>query len=173
MQRRTFVLTPLTLLSLAAGSTLVRGAQAAEPTNRKVSVAFSKMAPKGRPMWRDLDRMEPGDVSIDIDLWLRMDVASPPAGGVLIKPHIRIIEDSLSGRRPILNSINIEGRSAPNTADVHVVGHAEGLSHDDVFRPLGIEIGIFEASILTPDPQPGTTVSTIPDKESVIVVTCK
>lgn len=173
MQRRTFMLAPFALASSGVGCSLAHAAPANAPNTSKVAVAFSKLAVNGRPLWRDLDRMDPGSVSIEVDLWLRMDIDPPPAGGVLIKPKIRVIEDSISGRRPLLNSIELGGKSAPKSNEVHIVGKAEGLSHDDVFRPLGIEIGIFQAFVFNPGQQPGTTVSTIAGKDSIIVVTSK
>ena len=171
MQRRLFLLTPLALA--AAFSTGLPAARAAAATSTRVPISFSKMGVRGRPLWLDVERMDPGNISIQVDLWLRMDVDPPPAGGILIKPKIRIIEDSRTGRRPLLNSIDLAGKSAPNSNEVHLVGTSDGLSHDDVFRLLGLEFSIYQASIYNPAQKAGTTVSTVPGKDSFIVVTSK
>ena len=174
MHRRKFILTPLALASFGAGGSLIRQAAAAEaPKSARIPVSFSKMRVGARPLWLDVDRMDPGDVSIQVDLWLRMDIDPPPAGGILVKPKIRLIEDSMSGRRPILNSIELGGKSAPKSNEIHIVGKSDGLSHDDVFRPLGMEVSIFQAYYFNPGQQAGTTVSTIPGKDSFIIVTSK
>jgi hypothetical protein len=172
MRRRKFILTPLALASIWAGESLIRQAAAADaPKTTRIPVSFSKMSVSARPLWLDVERMDPGDVSIQVDLWLRMDIDPPPAGGILVKPKIRIIEDSMSGRRPILNSIELGGKSAPKSNQIHIVGKSDGLSHDDVFRPLGMEVGIFQAYHYNPGQQSGATVSTIPGKDSFIIVT--
>jgi hypothetical protein len=171
IQRRLFLLTPLALA--AAFSTGIPAARAAAPTSTRIAISFSKMPLRGRPLWLDVDRMDPGDISIQLDLWLRMDVAQPPAGGILIKPKIRIIEDSRTGRRPLLNSFDIGAKSEPNSNEVHVTGSADGFTHDDVFRPLGLEFSIYQAFIYSPAQKAGTTVSTVPGKDSFIVVTSK
>ena len=172
MHRRKFFLTPLALASIRVGGSLIPQAAAAEaPKTMRIPVSFSKMKAGGRPLWLDVERMDPGDVSIQVDLWLRMDIDPPPAGGILVKPKIRIIEDSMGGRRPILNSIELGGKSAPKSNEIHIVGKSDGLSHDDVFRPLGMEVSIFQAYYFNPGQQTGATVSTIPGKDSFIIVT--
>jgi hypothetical protein len=174
MQRRKFLLTPLAVASLWAGeSTSAQAAAAGAPNSVRIPVSFSKMSVRARPLWLVVDRLDPGSVSIKVDLWLRMDIDPPPAGGILVKPKIRIIEDSRSGRRPILNSIELGGKSAPGSNEIHIVGKSDGLSHDDVFRPLGMEISIFQAYYFNPGQQTGATVSTIPGKDSFIIVTSK
>ena len=174
MHRRNFLFTPLAFASLWGGGSLIRPAAAAEaPKTTRIPISFSKMRVGARPLWLDVDRMDPGDVSIQVDLWLHMDIDPPPAGGILVKPKIRIIEDSPSGRRPILNSIELGGKSAPKSNDIHIVGKSDGLSHDDVFRPLGMEVSIFRAFYFNPGQQPGATVSTIAGKDSFIIVTSK
>ncbi len=174
MQRRKFFTLPLALAAFGTGgSTAVRAASAGAPTTAKVPLSFPKMGVGGRPLWLDVDRMDPGDVSIQVDLWLQMDVNPPPAGGILIKPKIRVIEDSRSGRRPILNSINLGGKSGPKSNQIHIVGTADGLSHDDVFRPLGLEFSIYQAFYYNPGQQAATAISTVPGKDSFIVVTSK
>ena len=172
MDRRKFVLTPIALASLCgAVPAFTRAASAGAPKSVRVPVYFSKIGANGRPLWRDVDRMEPGDISIQLDLWLRVDIDPAPPGGVLVRPSVRIIEDSVSGRRPILNSFKIEGKSGPKTNIVNVVGKTDGLSHDDVFRPLGLEIGIHQVYFYNPAEQSGATVSTVPGKDSFIIVT--
>jgi hypothetical protein len=172
MHRRKFFLAPLVLAPIwNIGSLIPQAAAAEAPKTVRIPVSFSKMRVSGRPLWLDVDRMDPGDVSIQVDLWLRMDIDPPPAGGILVKPKIRIIEDSMSGRRPILNSIELGGKSAPKSNEIHVVGKSDGLSHDDVFRPLGMEVSIFQAFYFNPGQQPGATVSTIAGKDSFIIVT--
>ena len=172
MHRRKFFVTPLALTSLCgAVPAVTRAASASAPKSVRVPFSFSKIGANGRPLWRDVDRMEPGDVSIQLDLWLRVDVDPAPPGGVLVRPSVRIIEDSLSGRRPILNSFKLEGKSAPKSNVVHVVGKTDGLAHVDVFRPLGLEIGIHQVYFYNPAEQSGATVSTVPGKDSFIIVT--
>ena len=172
MDRRTFVLTPIAFASLyGAVPAFTHAASTGAPNSVRVPISFSKISAGRRPLWRDVDRMEPGDVSIQLDLWLRVDVDPAPPGGVLVRPSVRIIEDSLSGRRPILNSFKIEGKSAPKSNVVHVVGKTDGLAHVDVFRPLGLEIGIHQVYLYNPAEQSGATVSTVPDKDSFIIVT--
>jgi hypothetical protein len=172
MHRRKFILTPLALASIWGGGSLIRQAAAADaPKSTRIPVLFSKMSVGAGPLWIDVERMDPGDMSIQVDLWLRMDIDPPPAGGILVKPKIRIIEDSMSGRRPILNSIELGGKSAPRSNQIHIVGKSDGLSHDDVFRPLGMEVSIFQAYYYNPGQQGGATVSTIPGKDSFIIVT--
>ncbi len=172
MNRRRFLVAPVALASIwACGSLIPQAAAADAPKTTRIPVSFSKMKAGGRPLWLNVERMDPGDVSIQVDLWLRMDIDPPPAGGILVKPKIRIIEDSLSGRRPILNSIELGGKSAPKSNEIHVVGKSDGLSHGDVFRPLGMEVSIFQAYYYNPGQQTGATVSTIPGKDSFIIVT--
>ncbi len=161
MHRRNFILTPLALASICGGGSSISQAVAAEaPKTTRIPISFLKMRVGARPLWLDVERMDPGDVSIP-----------PPAGGILVKPKIRIIEDSMGGRRPILNSIELGGKSAPKSNQIHIVGKSDGLSHDDVFRPLGMEVSIFQAYYFNPGQQSGATVSTIPGKDSFIIVT--
>jgi hypothetical protein len=173
MHRRNFILTPIALASLwgSAQSTAQTTKKNVVPNSARIPIAFSKRAAGARPLWRDVDRLVAGEMSIQVDLWLRMDVTPPPPGGILIVPSIRIIEDSLSGRRPILNSDEIEGKSGPNSNEVHIVGTATGVSHSDVFRPLGLEFRIHRAVYFNPAEQSGATVSTVPGKDSFIIVT--
>ena len=172
MHRRNFFVTPLALASLYGGvPAFTHAAAAGAPNSVRVPVSFSKISAGGRPLWRDVDRMEPGEISIQLDLWLRVEVDPAPPGGVLVRPSVRIIEDSRSGRRPILNSFKIEGKSGPKSNVVHVVGKSDGLAHVDVFRPLGLEIGIHQVYFYNPAEQSGATVSTVPDKDSFIIVT--
>lgn len=172
MLRRKFLTTPLAIVSLLGCGSVVHRATAADaPNSTRIAVSFSKMRTGGRPLWLDVNRMESGDVSIQVDLWLRMDVDPPPAGGILVKPKIRIIEDSLTGRRPILNSIELGGKSAPKSNEIHIVGKSDGLTHSDVFRPLGMEISIYQALYFNPGQQSGATVSTIAAKDSFVIVT--
>jgi len=174
MYRRRFFLAPLALASIWNGGSLISRAAAAEAAKTvRIPVSFSKMSMGGRPLWLDVDRMDPGDVSIQVDLWLRMDIDPPPAGGILVKPRIRLIEDSPRGRRPILNSIELGGKSAPKSNQIHIVGKSDGLTHEDVFRPLGMEVSIFRGYYYNPGQQAGATVSTVPDKDSFIIVTSK
>jgi hypothetical protein len=172
MQRRNFLAAPLAIATLwGCGALIPRAIAADAPKSARIAVSFSKMRTGGRPLWLDVDRMDPGDVSIQVDLWLRMDMDPPPAGGILVKPKIRIIEDSASGRRPILNSIELGGKSSPKSKEIHIVGTSDGLTHGDVFRPLGMEISIYQAFYFNPGQQAGATVSTIAGKDSFIIVT--
>lgn len=174
MRRRTFLTIPVALSAFGIGGAApARAASAGAPTTRRIPISFPKMGVAGRPLWLDVDRMDPGDVSIQVDLWLQMDVNPAPAGGILIKPKIRVIEDSRSGRRPILNSVSLGGKSGPKTNQIHIVGSADGLSHDDVFRPLGIEFSIQQAFYYNPGQQAATAISTVSGKDSFIVVTSK
>lgn len=174
MRRRTFLTVPIAFAAFGAcGLQVAHAASAGAPTSTRIPISFSKMRVGARPVWLDIDRMDPGDVSIEVDLWLRVDADPPPVGGVLIKPRIRVIEDSRSGRRPILNSIDLGGKSAPKTSEIHITGKSDGLSHDDVFRPLGLEFSIYQAYVYTPAQQAGTTVSTVAGKDSFIIVTSK
>jgi hypothetical protein len=174
MPRRTFLLTPFALAAaFSARSPAAHAAPAGAPTSTRVAISFPGMGVRGRPLWLDLERMDPGDISIQVNLWLRMDVDPPPAGGILVKPRIRIIQDSRTGRRPLLNSTGIAGKSAPNSNEVHIVGSADGVSHDNVFSLLGLEFSIYQAFMYSPGQKAGAAVSTIPGKDSFIVVTSK
>jgi hypothetical protein len=169
MHRRKFFLMPVALGSLL---TSVRTpAQDAARRSARIPVTFSKRAVGARPLYLNIDRLAPGNIAVQVDLWLRLDIDPPPAGGVAIRPSIRIFEDSLSGRRPILNSDDIEGKSAPNSNEVHITGTATGVNHNDVFRPLMLEFGIKLATYFNPAAQSGATVSTVQGKDSVLVVT--
>ncbi len=112
MHRREFFVTPIALPSL--WQCAQSGAQAAASDARKstrIPMTFSKLGAGARPLFRNIDRLAPGDVSVQLDLWLRLDIDPPPAGGIVIRPNLRIFEDSLSGRRPLLNSDDLEGKS--------------------------------------------------------------
>ena len=102
---------------------------------------------------------------------MRVDVDQPPAGGVLVRPFFRIIEDSRSGRRTILSEAKLQANSAPHSNEVHVTGTSSGVDHSDIFRPLGLEVGIVQVSF-DPGGASKATVSTVPGKDSYVIVTC-
>jgi len=145
-----FFLPPLALASIWASGSLISQAAAAEaPKSVRIPVSFSKMKAGGRPLWLDVERMDPGDVSSRWTCGCVWTSIRRPRAAILVKPKIRIIEDSMSGRRPILNSIELGGKSAPKSNEIHIVGKSDGLSHDDVFRPLGNGISIYSGVLFT------------------------
>jgi hypothetical protein len=169
MHRRQFFLMPIALGSLL--TSVQSPAQDAARKSARIPVTFSKRAAGARPLYLNIDRLAPGDIAVQLDLWLRLDIDPPPVGGIVIRPSIRIFEDSLSGRRPLLNSDDIEGKSGPNSNEVHVTGTASGVNHNDVFRPLTMEFGIKLANYFNPAMQSGATVSTVQGKDSFLIVT--
>ena len=172
MHRRMFFLTPVALASLWGSAQSTAQSQSNAHASKRIPLVFSKMGAGSRGLWLDVGNLVPGDVSIQVDLWLRLDVDPPPAGGVLIRPSFRIIEDSFSGRRALLNETQIQGKSPPNSSEVHIVGTSSGFGHDDLFRPLGLEFAIVQAVSFGPAGQSQATVSTVPGKDSYVIVAC-
>ena len=171
MRRRTFFATPIALASLWGSAQSSAHAAAAPQNSERVPLVFSRLRAGSRGVWRNLAQMTPGDVSIQVDLWLRLDIDPPPAGGVMIRPSIRISEDSFRGKVLVLNSDQLQGKSGPNSNEVHIVGSASGVSHDKLFSPLDLDFSIAQALYYNPGEQSGATVSTVQGKDSYIIVT--
>jgi hypothetical protein len=174
MHRRHFFLAPIALASLwGCASSPSQSTTNSGLTAARIPLSFSRIAAGSRGLFRDIDRLVPGDVTVRVDVWLRLDIDPPPAGGILIRPSIKIFEDSYSGRRPLLNSDELEGKSGPNSNEVHIVGTVSGVSHDDVFRPMWLDFGISRAVYFNPAEQSGATVSTVAGKDSFAIVTTR
>jgi hypothetical protein len=171
MHRRLFLLTPVVLTSALQCTPLTAQAQARD-SSKRIAVSFSKMRPGSRALSLNVGNLVPGDVSIQVELWLRVEIDPPPAGGVLVRPTFRIMEDSMSGRRPLLNEIKLQASSAPNSNEVHLTGTSSGVNHNDVFRPLWLEVGIAQAGAAGGNGTSNAAVSTIAGKDSYVVVTC-
>ena len=132
---------------------------------------FAGLGVGSRALWRSVGNPIAGIVSIQVDLWLRLDIDAAPRGGVLIRSAFQISEGAARGRRLLLRE-NMEGKSPPNTNEVHLVGTVSGVSHDDLFRALGLEFSIVRAAYFNPAEQSGATVSTVRGKDSYVIVSC-
>lgn len=172
MHRRKFLLTPIALASMLQYAQSAAQSQSRVDASTRIALTFSKIGAGSRALYRNVGNLVPGTVSIQADLWLRVDIDPPPAGGVLVRPAFRIIEDSFSGRRPLMNETNIQAKSAPGSNEVHLTGTASGVSHDDVMRPLWLEITIVQAAAVGAAAQSKATVSTVAGKDSYVIVSC-
>jgi hypothetical protein len=174
MHRRNFLVAPIALASLwGCASSTPQTTSNAGLTTASIPLSLSRVRAGSRGLFCYIDRLVPGDVTVKVDIWLRLDIDQLPPGGILIRPSIKVFEDAPSGRRPLLNSDDLEGKSGPNSNEVHIVGTTSGVSHDDVFRPMWLDFGISRAVYFNPAEQSGATVSTVPGKESYVIVTTR
>lgn len=170
MKRRRFLLMPLALGPLWGCAQ--PGLPVTTNENRtavRVPLEFSQLGIGPNKIWRNLRQLVPGDLTLRADLWLRVD--GPPApGGVAVTLNLRVTEDYVSGPRSLLESDNLRAQSAANSNEVHVTGTVSGFYHDDLFRPLALEFGIARVDFPGAAARSGVTVSTVPGKDSFIVV---
>ena len=177
MHRRKFLLTSVALASIweitpAAAQT--KSDKPLIPASTRVAVAFSGLSagPKANANALNVGKLSRGLINLEVNMWLRLDVDAPPAGGILIQPTFRVFEGAIGGGIPILTAYQFKGKSAPNVNEVHITGKSGGVNHDDLFRGLELEISMTQAVAIGAGGQTAATVSTVPGKDSYIIVSC-